>query len=100
MMTTEISQVTSKDVEGELFCLQAICPCNILDEMQDPIMAFKATSDPDTMYLHEAMREPDKKEFIQAMQKKYEIRPRMETSRSYRNPSSQKELQYCQQCGK
>jgi hypothetical protein len=52
MMTTEISQGASSDVEGEMLCIQAICPGNLLDEMQDPIMACKATSDPDTMYLH------------------------------------------------
>jgi hypothetical protein len=34
--------------------------------MSDPI-AFAASSDPDIMYLHEAMREPDKKQFVQAM---------------------------------
>jgi hypothetical protein len=33
------------------------------------LIAFKATLDPDTMYLHEAMKEPDKKEFIDAMHK-------------------------------
>ena len=33
------------------------------------LMAYKATTDPDTMYYHEAMRAPDKKEFQQAMQK-------------------------------
>jgi transposase InsO family protein len=75
-MTTEISQATSGDVEGEIFCLQAICPGNLLDEMQDPIMAYKATSDPDTMYLHQAMKEPDKKQFVEAMQK--EVRDQME----------------------
>jgi hypothetical protein len=32
-------------------------------------MVSKATSDPDTMYLHEAMKEPDKSEFLEAMQK-------------------------------
>ena len=32
-------------------------------------MVYKATSDPDTMYLHEAMKQPDKVQFLQAMQK-------------------------------
>ena len=68
-MTAEMSQPTLSDVEGEIFCLQAICPGNLLDEMQDPIMAYKATSDADTMYLHQAMQEPDRKEFIEAMKK-------------------------------
>lgn len=75
-MTTEISQATSSDVEGEIFCLQAICPGNLLDEMQDPIMAYKATSDPDTMYMHQAMQEPDKKQFVEAMKK--EVRDQSE----------------------
>jgi Reverse transcriptase (RNA-dependent DNA polymerase) len=36
----------------------------------DPIaFALKATSDPDTMYYHEAMREPDSQEFRTAMTK-------------------------------
>ena len=32
-------------------------------------MAFKATSDPDTMYHHEAMKEPDAEQFMVAMNK-------------------------------
>eukprot|EP00978_Attheya_sp_CCMP212_P022796 scaffold68573_cov79-Attheya_sp.AAC.1 len=36
--------------------------------MADPI-AFAASSDPDNLYLHEAMREPDKKQFMEAMKK-------------------------------
>ena len=36
---------------------------------EHPLTVFKATSDPDTMYLHQAMREPDRKEFVTAMQK-------------------------------
>eukprot|EP00978_Attheya_sp_CCMP212_P035308 scaffold152839_cov109-Attheya_sp.AAC.1 len=34
----------------------------------DPI-AFAASSGPDNLYLHEAMREPDKKQFVEAMKK-------------------------------
>jgi hypothetical protein len=34
----------------------------------DPIV-FKATADPDVMYLHEALREPDAAEFKEAMKK-------------------------------
>ena len=30
-------------------------------------LAYKATADPDTMYLHEALREPDRKQFLTAM---------------------------------
>ena len=38
------------------------------DDMADPI-AFAASSDPDNMYLHEAMKAPDKKQFMKAMVK-------------------------------
>jgi len=34
-----------------------------------PLYAYKAKTDPDTMYLHEALREPDCKEFMKAMEK-------------------------------
>ena len=30
-------------------------------------MAYKATSDPDSMYLHQAMKEPDRAKFLTAM---------------------------------
>ena len=32
------------------------------------LIAFKASSDPDTMYHHQAMREPDRNKFLKAMQ--------------------------------
>lgn len=86
-MTTEISQATSSDVEGEIFCLQAICPANLLDEMQDPIMAYKATSDPDTMYMHQAMQEPDRKQFVEAMEK--EVRDQSENGNFTVMPKSE-----------
>jgi hypothetical protein len=35
-------------------------------QMADPI-ALAASSDPDIMYLHEAMKQPDRKQFVQAM---------------------------------
>jgi hypothetical protein len=40
----------------------------IQEAMSDPI-AFATTSNPDTMYLHEALRAPDCEQFIEAMQK-------------------------------
>ncbi len=39
----------------EIMCLEAIFPSVV----HDPI-AFAASADPDTMYLHEALKEPDK----------------------------------------
>ena len=73
-MIAEVSRNTRDGIEGELLCLEAIYP-NYHDQHQgsnmdqDPLMVFKATTDPDTMYLHKAMREPDWKEFQKAMEK-------------------------------
>jgi hypothetical protein len=36
---------------------------------EDPIAAFSTSADPDTMYYHEAMKEPDKAQFLEAMVK-------------------------------
>ena len=74
VLATEISRNTSHDVEGEILCLEAIFPDyhqqheDIMIQ-DDPILAMKATADPDTMYMHEAMREPDWDQFRMAMQK-------------------------------
>ena len=42
----------------------------IQDDMNDPI-SFAASSDPDTLYYHEAMKATDAKEFIKAMSKEF-----------------------------
>jgi hypothetical protein len=42
---------------------------DIDDGEQHPMLAYAASADPDTMYYHEAMREPDRPEFIKAMVK-------------------------------
>jgi hypothetical protein len=56
---------------------------DIQQAMSDPI-AFSASSNPDTMHLHEVMREPDKEQFMIEMdqevnshngQKHWEVRP-------------------------
>ena len=41
---------------------------------QHPLLAYAASADPDTMYMHQAMREPDRQEFIKAMAKEVETR--------------------------
>jgi hypothetical protein len=69
-MMAEMKQNTqgSEQVEGKIFSLQTMLPeVGITDK--DPLLAYKATSDPDTMYLHEAMKEPDKADFVKVMQK-------------------------------
>jgi Reverse transcriptase (RNA-dependent DNA polymerase) len=56
-------------VPGELFCYQAMFPDDGPDDIQaHPLLAFGATADPDTLYYHEAMKAPDKQNFIDAMQ--------------------------------
>ena len=66
------ASITSKqeqEIPGEIFCMQSLIDDHDqLYEFMNPI-AFKASSDPDTMYMHEAMRQSDRKEFIEAMQK-------------------------------
>ena len=55
-------------MKGDIFCLSALYPRD--NNLKDlPLKAFKETSNPDTMYLHEAMNKPDQKEFITAMVK-------------------------------
>jgi hypothetical protein len=64
-MVSEVSIMTATDVEGEIFCLQSLYPKSEEQYLEeDPLKAYKATSDPDTMYLHEAMRKPDRKQFL------------------------------------
>ena len=80
-MTTEIINCTKDGIMGEILCLEALFPDGESEYskmiMEDnPLLAYKATSDPDTMYHHKAMREPDKEEFKQAMIK--EVKDQME----------------------
>jgi Reverse transcriptase (RNA-dependent DNA polymerase) len=68
-MATEISEATSKDVQGEIFCYVAMFPDDDATDYDDPLLAFKAVSDPDTLYYHEAMREEDSESFKTSMLK-------------------------------
>ena len=56
----------SPPIEGELFCMSTLLS---QPTEQDPLYIYKTTADPDTMYHHEAMRQPDKIEFKKAMTK-------------------------------
>ena len=57
---TKIDNDTSNDVIGEICCLQCIYPNAQNTQEIDNCMIYKTTSDPDTMYLYQAMQEPDK----------------------------------------
>ena len=67
-----------KDV-NEIFSMQSLQgeAGDAMELWQYP-MAYKASTDPDTMYMHQAMRQPDKNEFVQAMQK--EVNDQMENN--------------------
>jgi hypothetical protein len=41
-------------------------------ESEQHLLAFKASTDPDTMYHHQAMKKPDREKFKEAMQKECE----------------------------
>ena len=65
-MATELSQL---EIEGEIFCYEALFPDGVDINNQHPLQAYKATADPDTMYMHQAMKQDDKQDFIKAMLK-------------------------------
>ncbi|KAI2496051.1 hypothetical protein MHU86_18472 [Fragilaria crotonensis] len=67
-MMAELSPLTADDVEGELFCFAAMFPDDDRDH-DDPLLAYKAVSDPDTLYFHEAMKEKDWAKFLEGMEK-------------------------------
>ena len=60
------------EIQGEIFCCAALYPTDtevnqdILTSMH-PLMAYKATSDPDYMYLHQTMKKPYRANFLTAM---------------------------------
>jgi hypothetical protein len=51
----ELSKATVRKIEGELFSFQAMFQAYAGFLEEHPILAYKATSDPDTMYHHQAM---------------------------------------------
>jgi hypothetical protein len=66
------THLLQQDIPGELFSLSAMFPNSATDHDEFPLLAHVARSDPDTMYMHEAMKQPDRKQFLQAMQKEVE----------------------------
>jgi hypothetical protein len=71
VFSAEITSSTAHDVPGELFALSATCPEEESEAVaqEHPLLAHKATSDPDALCLHEAMRALDWDEFKVAMDK-------------------------------
>ena len=67
-MTTESFLVPEGAIQGEIFSLQTLFPDHQEQDLDHPLLAFKSTSDPDTMYYHEVMRMKDRREFVKAME--------------------------------
>ena len=69
LMDAMMVEIATQDIPGEIFSYQAMCPTTAYEDKGDPLYAYKATADPDTMYMHQAMEQPDKAEFVKAMVK-------------------------------
>ena len=54
-MMVELQQTTF-GIQGEIFYMDILCPEYAIEVTLDIFMAYKAISDPDTMYLHESMK--------------------------------------------
>jgi hypothetical protein len=67
------AELQIQDIAGELFSYTAMFPSKV-DELciNQTLFAYAANNDPDVMYLHEAMQQPDRKQFIAAMCKEVE----------------------------
>ena len=65
-MTTELEHL---EIKGEMFCYEALCPEVEYIGNLHPIMAYNASTDLDTMYMHQAMKQHDKDDFVNAMLK-------------------------------
>ena len=61
------------ETKGEIFAYETMYPQGSgLACLQHPLLTYKASTNPDTMYMHEAIREPDKVKFLKAMEKEVE----------------------------
>ena len=71
LTTTQLGFEAVADDENEIFAFTAEMQEQALRELEyeNPLLAFAASADPDTMYWHEAMREPDRAKFIEAAEK-------------------------------
>ena len=71
LIELKYAEMEQHEISGELLSFSTLFPCDATKHMpSNPLMAYKATnSDPDTMYHHQAMHQPDRAQFIGAMQK-------------------------------
>jgi hypothetical protein len=63
--------------EYQAIAFEALATADQLDPVErHPLLAFATSANKDVMYLHEALREPDCENFIQAMEKEIEMQER------------------------
>ena len=70
-----VAILSAQAIEGEISSLRSLTAVENGRsgmEWQGPLHVYKATSDPDTMYLHQAMKEKDCEHFLEAMDKEVE----------------------------
>jgi len=60
---------THNDIVGKIYTLDTMFEPLDTNQVMDLLLAFKATSDPDTLYHYQAMRQPDRKDFKKAINK-------------------------------
>ena len=64
-----LSREDHNDANGEIFALSSLFPDETDVDSDLALLALKAATDPDTLYFHEAIRQPDRAHFIEAMEK-------------------------------
>jgi hypothetical protein len=64
-----MAEVINQEIEGEFFSFQAMFSQDDSLTQDNGLLAYKAKADPDTIYLHQALKEPDREKFIKAMEK-------------------------------
>ena len=62
-------QHTTSGIPGKMFCMEALFTAYKNEASLDQLMDYKSTSDTNTMYLHEAMKQTDSNNFNKTMQK-------------------------------
>ena len=65
---------TDSIITEEIFSLSELFPENATQEVgnnydENPLSSYKATSDPDTLYHHQAIKADDRKAFVLAIMK-------------------------------
>jgi hypothetical protein len=70
-------------------------------DQEGPIIAYGASTDPDTMYYHEAMKEPDREQFLKKMQcnRRWRAIPRIKYGKWFQDHKFQREPRYYLQSG-